>query len=250
MGATVRVLVAADRRNYQRNGLIEALRRRRAHTCLISPEDLTHETIADFNIVLLDSGLPYDSAITICRNLRMNSDIPIIMMSSRSDRNSRINGLNSGVDDYMVPPCHIDEIMARIAAVTRPRGRGQAPVEPEPARVGDMTVDINHMTVTIGNRAVDLTKKEFQLLLLIANEKGAVCSREKIASELWGLPEANVHDSIHVLVWRLRAKLGHERIKTVRNVGYQLVTPPITTPRPSLPDKGMRDRPRLRVLSN
>lgn len=243
----MRVLVAAQRRNCQQNELVDTLSRHGSDTYFISPEDLTPEIVADSDVVLIDTGLPYDAGVTICRKIRAYSEIPIIMMSRRSDTTSRVNGLRSGANDYVATPCRIDEIMAKIAAIVRPRGRGRASGQWEPGRTEVMTVDVNHLKVTIGDKAAELTRREFQVLLLIANENGAACSREKIASELWGPGESHAHDSIHFFVSRLRAKLGHECIKTIRGVGYRLVTP-ISTAGPLLPDKDMKNRRHLRLL--
>jgi hypothetical protein len=110
-----------------------------------------------------------------------------------------------------------------IVAAAESKDHGQVAARPEVVRVGEITVDIRTLKVTVGDKPVELTKKEFQILALLATEEGAMCSREKIAAEAWGLPDSDVHDSIHVLVSRLRAKLGRERIRTVRSIGYQLV---------------------------
>jgi DNA-binding response OmpR family regulator len=222
----VRVLVASDKKSYHFDGLIETLSRHGILTYLISPENLTQDLINDPDIVLvLDDGLPYDKAVAICRQVRMDSGVPIIMMSNRSDRNSRINGLRSGADDYVTTSCPDDEIIAKIFTITRRHGRERAAGRLEPGDPDEMTIDLNRMRVTVGDRRVELTKKEFQVLLLIASEDGAVCSRQKIAADVWGRPESEVSDSIQVIMSRLRAKLGHERIETVRGVGYRLATP-------------------------
>jgi DNA-binding response OmpR family regulator len=225
--ATVRVLVAADKKNYRSDGLIETLSRHGILTYLISPENLTPDIIGDPDVILvLDERLPYDKAVAHCRQIRMDSSIPIIMMTNRSDRNSRVNALRSGADDYVTTPSDDDEIIAKIFAVAGRRGRERTPGRSEPGdRLDDMTIDLNRMRATVGDKTVELTKKEFQTLLLLAGADGAVCSREKIAAEVWGRPESDVYDSIQVVMSRLRAKLGHERIETVRSVGYQLAAP-------------------------
>lgn len=222
----MRILVASDKKNYHSDGLIETLSRHGILTYFISPEDLTQDVISDPDIVLiLDEGLPYDKAVAICRQVRMDSVVPIIMMSNRSDRNSRINVLRSGADDYVTTSCPDDEVVARIFTVTRRRGHDRAPGQSESDHPDELTIDLNRMRVTIGDKTVELTKKEFQALLLLASEDGAVCSREKIAADVWRRPESEAYDSIQVIMSRLRAKLGHERIETVRSIGYRLVTP-------------------------
>lgn len=236
----MRVLVATDRgSHHQTNELIDVLNRRGALTYLIFPENLTREIVAESDIVIIDPGLSYDESIDICRRVRLDSNVPVIMITD-SDRNSHTSGLRSGVNDYAATPFSVDEIVAKVFSVTMLRGRASG--WSKPGHIDGMTIDVSQTAVTIGNEVVKLTKKEFQILLLIANENGAVCSREMIAAEVWGLPGSDVYDSIQILMSRLRAKLGHERIKTVRNVGYRLMTPPATITRTPPPEEEARAR--------
>jgi DNA-binding response OmpR family regulator len=190
----MRVLVVADA-NPQAGELIDILNRNGNDALVVSAERATPELIADSDIVLIDHGLP---------DLGIDGNVPTVMLSDTT-------------------PCGLTDIMAKIIAAARPKSPGRAPKRPEVVRSGDMVIGVKNMKVTVGDKAIELTKKEFQILALLATEEGDMCSREKIATEAWGLPESDVHDSIHVLVSRLRAKLGHERIKTVRSIGYQLV---------------------------
>lgn len=221
----MRVLLVADGENYQLAGLVAALNRAGAITFRVSPNRLTWAATDDSDILILDSGVPYDQSIAICREVRGKSDIPIMMISDRPDRVDRIRGLRAGADDYLARPVHFDELITRIAATTRPRGssrsRESSPVKK--VRLDDLEIDFERLTVTVAGTAVGLTKKEFQMLALIVAADGSVCAREKIAAEVWGRPEEEVSDSIQVLISRLRTKIGRERIKTVRSVGYHFV---------------------------
>lgn len=223
----MRILLVVDRDNYQSAELIAALERRGAQAHRVTANTLNSALIREADVILIDASLPHDEAIMICRDVRAAFDIPIVIISDRAQRTDRIGGLRAGADHYIVRPFHLDELIAKIVAATRPRGRAveRMPGQPKSNRVGDIEIDIERMRVTVAGVATELTKKEFQLLAVIFGEDGAVCSREKLATEVWGRPEEEVYDSIQVLMSRLRAKLGSERIKTVRSVGYRIVEP-------------------------
>ncbi|MBO0874444.1 MAG: response regulator transcription factor [Pseudonocardia sp.] len=208
-----------------------ALERRGAQTHRAMPNGLTWALIHEADVMLLDPCLSYEEAIAICREVRSTFDIPIVIISDRTQRADRIGGLRAGADHYVERPYHLDELIAKIVAATRPRGRtvDRTPGRPKKNRVGDIEIDFERMKVTVAGVDTELTKKEFQLLVVIFGEEGGVCSREKLATDVWGRPEEEVYDSIQVLMSRLRAKLGRERIKTVRSVGYRVVAPSQTT---------------------
>lgn len=223
----MRILLVVDQDDYQSAELVAALERRGARTHRATPSELSWSLFREADVVLLDPCLSHESAITICREIRSTFDIPIVIISDRAQRADRIGGLRAGADHYVVRPYHLDELIANIVAATRPRGRvaEKASSRLRNNRAGDIEIDVERMKVTVAGVAAELTKKEFQLLAVILGEDGAVCSRGKLATEVWGRPEEEVYDSIQVLMSRLRAKLGHERIKTVRSVGYRIVAP-------------------------
>jgi DNA-binding response OmpR family regulator len=225
----MRILVVADGKNSRSGELIDILNRNGNHASSVSSEHLTQEIIVESDIVVIDRGLPYHEGVAICQRIRIDSDVPILMLSDRPDQDNHESGPRSWVDTYVATPRSLNDILAKIVAVARPKDHGRMSARPEAVRIGDMTIGIKNMKVTVGDKTVELTKKEFQILALIATEEGFMCSREKIAAEAWGLPESDVYDSIHVLVSRLRTKLGHERIRTVRSIGYQLVAAPDPT---------------------
>lgn len=222
----MRVLLVADGEHYQLTGLVAALNREGATTFRISPSRLTSAATRDSDILILDSRVPYDQSVAICREVRSKSDIPIMMISDRPDRTDRIRGLRAGADDYVVRPVHFDELMTRIVATTRPRGctNGRASAQFRNGQLSDLKIDSERLTVTVAGMTAVLTKREFQMLALIVGEDGGVCPRERLAVEVWGRPEEEVSDSIQVLMSRLRTKIGRRRIKTVRSVGYQFIT--------------------------
>jgi Transcriptional regulatory protein, C terminal len=190
----MRVLVIADGKSSGAGELVDILNRNGNHAYRVSAEHIAPEIIDGSDIIL-----------TVREKIRIDSDVPVIAVSDAT-------------------PCGLADTLAKIVAAAGSKDHSRVSAQPEVVRVGDITVGIKNFKVTVGDKPVELTKKEFQILALLATEEGAMCSREKIAAEAWGLPESDVYDSIHVLVSRLRAKLGHERIRTVRSIGYQLVT--------------------------
>lgn len=208
--------------------LVAALDRHGARTRRIAPSDVTRMVTNRSDVILLDSSLPYDAGIVLCRKIRSMCDVPIVMISERAAHADRIQGLRAGADYYVSPPCYLDELIASLFAASRPRGQmnDHGSRKLGNGRVGDIELDVERMRVAVGGVTIELTKKEFQLLAVIFGEDGGVCPREKLAAAVWGLPEEQVRDSIQVLMSRLRAKLGHDRIRTERSVGYRLAARP------------------------
>ncbi|WP_411128638.1 response regulator transcription factor [Streptomyces sp. x-19] len=187
-----------------------------------------------FAVVLLDLGLPDQDGFEVCGRIRKVSATPVIMVTARSDVRSRIHGLNLGADDYVVKPYDTGELLARIHAVSRrtgaPGGPGDAPVEEpgpgEPLRLGALTVELPTRQVSVDGAAVPLTRKEFDLLALLAQRPGVVFRREQIISEVWRTSWEGTGRTLEVHVASLRAKLRMPAlIETIRGVGYRLVAP-------------------------
>ncbi|WP_214369198.1 response regulator transcription factor [Pseudonocardia sp. H11422] len=189
--------------------------------------------LADVDVVLLDLGLPDIDGVDVCRAIRAVSEVPVIVVSARGEVDDRILGLHSGADDYLVKPYDIGELVARAHAVHR-RHRGPAG---SPAGgvvvVDEVSVDLNRHTVTVAGREVTLTRKEFQVLALLASAGGAVCTRSRIVAEVWGRSWPGANRTLDVHVATLRTKLGRpELVQTVRGVGYRLGSPGGTGPGP------------------
>lgn len=181
--------------------------------------------LAGVDVVLLDLGLPDMDGVDVCREIRAAGDVPVIVVSARGEVDDRILGLHSGADDYLVKPYDIGELVARVHAVYR-RRRASAPVGTEEVVEFDgVSVDLTRHTVTVAGRAVALTRKEFQVLALLAGSGGAVCTRSRIVAEVWGRSWAGANRTLDVHVATLRTKLGRpELVQTVRGVGYRLST--------------------------
>jgi two-component system, OmpR family, response regulator RegX3 len=174
---------------------------------------------ADPAVILLDLGLPDIDGFDLCRSLRQESDVPVIVVTARGDEVDRVVGLELGADDYVVKPFGLRELVARIRAVVRRTSlRGEEEVAG--ARV---VVDRRTRAVAVDGRPVVLTPKEFDLLALLAEDPGAVCSRERILDQVWDPHWYGSTKTLDVHVSSLRRKLGDPSlVETVRGVGYRL----------------------------
>ncbi|MEU9121631.1 response regulator transcription factor [Streptomyces sp. NPDC048506] len=188
-----------------------------------------------FAVVLLDLGLPDQDGFEVCGRIRKICATPVIMVTARSDVRSRIHGLNLGADDYVVKPYDTGELLARIHAVSRravpsaDRGAEQPTDDGtagEALRLGAVTVELPTRQVSVDGTAVPLTRKEFDLLALLAQRPGVVFRREQIISEVWRTSWEGTGRTLEVHIASLRAKLRMPAlIETVRGVGYRLVVP-------------------------
>ncbi len=175
------------------------------------------------DLVLLDLRLPDVDGLTVCRELRARSDVPIIVVTAKGEEVDRVVGLEVGADDYVVKPFGLRELIARIRAVSR-RARPRAEDDRDGAlEVGALRIDLRAHRATLAGDDVPLTAKEFALLALLAREAGAVVSRERILAEVWNTTWYGSAKTIDVHVASIRRKLGDPGwIETVRGVGLRL----------------------------
>ncbi|MGW0563960.1 response regulator transcription factor [Streptomyces sp. NPDC003016] len=183
-----------------------------------------------FGVVLLDLGLPDQDGYEVCGKIRKRGDTPVIMVTARADVRSRIHGLNLGADDYVVKPYDTGELLARIHAVSRRKATGDAPVSATAAdtalRLGGVRIELPTRRVSVDGTEVQLTRKEFDLLALLAQRPGVVFRREQIISEVWRTSWEGTGRTLEVHVASLRSKLRMPAlVQTVRGVGYRLVVP-------------------------
>ncbi len=174
------------------------------------------------DLVLLDVMLPGMDGIEVCRRLRAESGVPIVMLSARTDTVDVVVGLESGADDYVVKPFKPQELIARVRARLR---RGDEP-EPERLTIGDLVIDVAGHSVKRDGRLVALTPLEFDLLVALARKPWQVFSREVLLEQVWGYRHAGDTRLVNVHVQRLRSKIEHdpehpEIVVTVRGVGYK-----------------------------
>ncbi|MEE1751685.1 response regulator transcription factor [Streptomyces sp. SP18CS02] len=186
---------------------------------------------APFGVVLLDLGLPDQDGYQVCGKIRKLTTTPVIMVTARADVRSRIHGLNLGADDYVVKPYDTGELLARIHAVSRRSAGGDGDesataADEVPLRLGAVVIELATRQVCVDGAVVQLTRKEFDLLALLAQRPGVVFRREQIISEVWRTSWEGTGRTLEVHVASLRAKLAMPAlIETVRGVGYRLVAP-------------------------
>ncbi|MER7197776.1 DNA-binding response regulator [Streptomyces sp. CB01635] len=180
-----------------------------------------------FGVVLLDLGLPDQDGYEVCGKIRKRTSTPVIMVTARADVRSRIHGLNLGADDYVVKPYDTGELLARIHAVSRRSVPDESSVPAEDGlRLGSVHIELPTRQVSVDGSVVQLTRKEFDLLALLAQRPGVVFRREQIISEVWRTSWEGTGRTLEVHVASLRSKLRMPAlIETVRGVGYRLVAP-------------------------
>jgi DNA-binding response OmpR family regulator len=180
------------------------------------------------DVVVLDVMLPGLDGIEVCRQLRTFSDVYVIMLTARGEEIDRVVGLSIGADDYLVKPFSPRELLARIKALLRrPRGN-EGPATPR--RVGALSVDAARRKASVGDREVQLTATEFDLLATLARDPGVVVPRQSLLDQVWGTDYFGDDHVLDVHVAKLRRKLagdaaGSDLIETVRGVGFRLKEP-------------------------
>lgn len=174
-------------------------------------------------LIILDLMLPSMDGLEICRKVRSQSDVPIIMLTARSDDIDKIVGLELGADDYLTKPFNPRELLARVKAILRRTDRKAAPSS-EVVTIGNLTIDPDRRVTAVGGKEVDLRMKEFDLLLVLARNPGRVFSRERLLEVVWGYDFAGETRTVDVHVAHLRHKLEGmtPTIETVWGVGYKL----------------------------
>ncbi len=178
-------------------------------------------------LIVLDVMLPELDGFEVCRRVRAESDVPILMLTARTDDVDKIVGLELGADDYLTKPFNPRELVARVKAILR---RSELALigtyEEEMVRVGDLTLDPARREVLVGGRPVELRTKEFDLLLAFAENPGIVLTRDRLLESVWGYDFPGQTRTVDVHVARLRKHLASSdsvRIETVTGVGYKLV---------------------------
>ena len=204
-------------------------------------EGLSTETAADgqvaldmakaepFDLIVLDLMLPGLDGVTVCRAVRRdtpNKDTPILMLTARRDESDKVLGLESGADDYLTKPFGIREFIARVRALLRRTAATTRPTSGRPVTAGSLTIDPARRQVRLDGRDVELTANEFELLYLLAGNKGIVFSREALMSRIWGEDTHVTDRSVDTLVKRVRRKIEADPAEprfviTVWGTGYK-----------------------------
>jgi DNA-binding response OmpR family regulator len=176
------------------------------------------------SLVVLDLMLPGLDGWEVCRRVRAQSDVPIIMLTARSDDIDKIVGLELGADDYLTKPFNPRELVARVKAILRRADKRPAQTADQPLTIANLSIYPERRVVTVDGREIDLRMKEFDLLLALAQNRGIVFSREKLLDVVWGFDFAGETRTVDVHVAHVRHKLAgaHTTIETVWGVGYKL----------------------------
>lgn len=184
-------------------------------------EGLTKLETSHPKLVILDLMLPGMDGFEVCRQIRKNQATPIIMLTARETEIDKIVGLEIGADDYITKPFSPRELIARVKAVLR-RVEEKYP-KPEIIKLGNLEINISQRKVKIGGKEIDLTAKEFDLLLYLTQNKNIVLPREQILSKVWGYDYYGGSRTVDVHIRQIRSKLGKDcPVQTVWGVGYKV----------------------------
>jgi DNA-binding response OmpR family regulator len=183
------------------------------------------------DLVILDLNLPVLSGSEICRIVRQRPEtaaVPIIMLTARTSENDRVAGLDLGADDYVTKPFSLRELSARVRAVLRRREAAGEPARPSVYRGTHLVADFDAVSIAVDGSQVRLTRREFELLRFLVENRNRVLSRDRLLERVWGYDRFIETRSVDVHVGRLRAKLGRagDQIETVVGLGYRFVEKP------------------------
>jgi DNA-binding response OmpR family regulator len=183
---------------------------------------------APFDLVILDVMLPGRSGNEVCRTLRAESDVPILMLTARDGESDRVLGLELGADDYVTKPFSTRELASRVRAILRRRELDRVNGTPTVRQLGALRIDLGRHEVLVGEERVHLTLSEFKVLTLLAEQPGEVVSRRELMQHLWSSEHVGDEHACEVHVSNLRRKIERDpsrpqRLLTVRGEGYRLV---------------------------
>lgn len=218
----MRILVADDERDL--NAVISrrlALENFSVDSCYDGEEAIDYLSFAEYDCVVLDIMMPKLSGLQVLEWIRSRKkNTPVLLLTAKDAVNDRVTGLNAGADDYIIKPFSLDELIARIHAVTRRQSGNTTNI----LTAGNLVMNINTHSVTRGGVEINLSSKEFAILEYLLKNKGNVLSREKIEEHIWNYDYEGGSNVIDVYISYLRKKVDGENseklIKTVRGVGY------------------------------
>lgn len=174
----------------------------------------------DFDLILLDVMLPGLSGMEILRRMRKDEQLtPVILLTARDETYDKVSGLDLGANDYITKPFEIEELLARIRAQLR-SNQGQSKHENNQIKVKDLIIDEMQYQTTWQGELVELTKREFDLLVYLAKNANQVLSRDQLLSQVWGYDYAGETNVVDVYVRYIRQKTDYQLIETVRGIGY------------------------------
>lgn len=212
---------------YLRNGGYVVKTASTAHGALV---ELASEAPA---LIILDLNLPDGDGLELCRRIRKDSDVPILMLTARDEDIDKIIGLEVGADDYMTKPFNPRELVARVKTVLRRAAPERRRSESEELRHGDLAINLGKREVHVGDEEIRLAPKEFDLLWELLDHRGIVLTRDQLLERVWGYTFAGDTRTVDVHVRQVRRKLGDASpIVTVWGVGYKVASE--RTPAPAV----------------
>jgi DNA-binding response OmpR family regulator len=223
-----RILVIEDQKDLQQ--LLKYNFEKESHHVLLAGDGEAGLALARRekpDLVILDLMLPKLDGMTVCRTLRQESQVPIVMLTAKKEEVDRVLGLELGADDYVTKPFSVRELLARVKTILRRSQGGEGPPAPA-ARYGALTIDFERYTVTVKGKPVPLSTKEFEFLKTLVQAAGRALHRDQLLEKVWGHEPSLEIDTrtIDQHIARLRDKLGSEakRIITVKSIGYRFDT--------------------------
>jgi DNA-binding response OmpR family regulator len=220
-----RILLIDDEKNFSR--FIELELKHEAYSVRLAYDGRTGLNLAlqeDWDIILLDIMLPEMNGIEVCRSIRKNKKTPIIMLTARDSVIDRVSGLDQGADDYLPKPFAIEELLARIRALLRRTEDQQLNDHKNLLTFDDLIVDLEARTLSKNNQLIELTKREFDLLVTFMKNQNRVLTREVLLDQVWGYDTEVETNVVDVYVRYLRNKINHTGennfIQTLRGIGY------------------------------
>lgn len=224
----MRVLVVEDDASVA-EGILDGLEHAKFETLHVTTGALALEAMATFDpdLVLLDLGLPDMDGTDVCRDIRQNSTTPIIVVSARGDEIDRVLALEMGADDYVVKPFGMREIVARIRAVARRTSPSETDEPVQSIReFGALVIDVRSQRVTLSGHEIHVTPKEFELLVYLTQDPGAVFRRADILHDVWDTNWYGTTKTLDAHIAAIRKKLGNpDWIESVRGVGFRFGIP-------------------------
>ncbi|MBQ4233553.1 MAG: response regulator transcription factor [Firmicutes bacterium] len=177
----------------------------------------------DYDLVIMDIMMPRLDGYSACKQIRRDKDIPIIRLSARGEEYDKLFGFELGIDDYVVKPFSPKELMARVSAVLARKNKGEDEKKQTVLRSGDLEVNTESRIVTVAGEKIDLTLKEYEILVYLMQNRNIALSRDRLLSDIWGYDFFGDDRTIDTHIKNLRGRLGscRDKISTVRGVGYK-----------------------------
>lgn len=176
-----------------------------------------------FDLIILDIMMPGMDGMEVLRRLRLTKTTPVIMLTAKDSVSDKVKGLDTGADDYLTKPFAIEELLARIRVLLKKHGN-DGDREPQEIRLGNLTVNCSTRSVTYGSAPIQLTKREFDLLVYLLRNCNVVCTRDRLMEKVWGYAFRGETNLVDVYIRYLRNKIDYrfdiDLIRTIRGVGY------------------------------